>query len=98
MLNVYCYVNVYFRDSDHVLNPDPAEAPGTPAFSSDSTYPFPVHHYHFVSQGQHLAMAYMDVQLSRSLSGQHHPTAPRTDTRDTARTTIANFILDFEKN
>jgi len=29
-----------------------------------SLIPFPVHHHHFVSQGQHLAMAYMDVQLS----------------------------------
>ena len=35
------------------------------------------------------------VVVERSVSEQHHPTAPRTDTR--ARTTIANFILDFKK-
>lgn len=50
---------------DYVLDPDPAKAPGAPAFGSDFTYPFPVHYY-FVSQGQHLATAYMDVQLSHA--------------------------------
>jgi hypothetical protein len=28
--------------------------------------------------------------IPRGVSRQHHPTAPRTDTRDPARTTIAN--------
>ncbi|OCL07104.1 alpha/beta-hydrolase [Glonium stellatum] len=47
-----------------MLDPDPAEAPNTPAFGSDFTYPFLIHHYHFVSQGQPLWMTYMDIQPS----------------------------------